>query len=261
MQAQGPQQSTVLPVGRVVVTLTGTGGEQLAARAQQTGWQVSLWPGLTFEPTDQAQELRELGSYSWLVLTSPQGVRSLTAGLAEQGLGPSALAGLRVAAVGEGTARPLAAWGRPADFLPTQADARTLAAELPVGLGDTVLHATGEDSRDQLQRGLEGRGAAYRRLELYRSCAVRYPTQARRDLRQADWVVVASGVVVRGLAEQLGPALPLLAMGQQTAAAARAAGFIRVVPAQTPSLDGILATLRGLAGPPQKGAAHCRPLG
>ncbi|MDO4264490.1 MAG: uroporphyrinogen-III synthase [Deinococcus sp.] len=236
-------------VGRAVVTLTGTGGEQLTARLRQAGWQAALWPGLTFRPTGQVGPLlrEEVKEADWVVLTSPQGVRSLILGLEE--LGAAALAAVKVAAVGEGTARPLAAWGRTPDFMPTQADARTLAAQLPAGAGERLLHVTGVDSRDHLQRGLQERGVLYRRLELYRSCAVSYSAQARRDLLAADWVVVGSGVAARGLAAQLGGGLPLLAMGSQTAAAARAAGFAQVVQAREPSLEGVLVTLAELVCP------------
>ncbi|WP_261664263.1 uroporphyrinogen-III synthase [Deinococcus sp. Marseille-Q6407] len=229
--------------GRIVVTLTGAGGQRLTRLARAAGWQAALWPGLTFVPTGRAEQLRNLGSYSWLALTSPQGARSLIQGLEELHLSPAALAGLRVAAVGEGTARPLARWGRSPDFVPGQADAHSLAAELPSRPGEQVLHVTGEGSRDRLQRGLADRGTIYRRLDLYRSQAVHYSAEARRDLTGADWVVVASGRAAAGLAEQLGTALPILAMGNQTAEAARAAGFARVRQAAEPSVEGLLAAL------------------
>lgn len=231
--------------GRVVVTLTGSGGTRLVALAQESGWQAALWPGLTFGPvTGGEAELAasKLDECRWLVLTSPQGARSLMASCEKLGLG-SALNRVQLAAVGEGTAQALADWGRAADFVPTQADARTLAAQLPIRTGERVLHVTGQDSRDRLGRDLGARGAVYRRVNLYRSCAAHFPPEARHDMQQADWVVVASGVAVRGLAAQLGTSLPLLAMGRQTAQAAAEAGFSRVQCAREPSVQGVLATL------------------
>ncbi|WP_189642162.1 uroporphyrinogen-III synthase [Deinococcus piscis] len=251
MQPESSERSLASPVGRVVVTLTGSGGKRLTALARCAGWQANLWPGLTFVPVqERVAELANLGHYRWLLLTSPQGVRSLIGGLADLGQGPEALLGLRVAAVGEGTAQHLAAWGRAADFVPAQADARTLAAQLPAQSGELILHVTGQDSRDQLRQGLKNRGLEYQRLALYRSCAVTYSAEARSDLLAADYVVVASGVAARGLAEQLGLGLPLLAMGEQTAQAARAVGFGWVEQAQSPSVEGLLRSLNSLAPRP-----------
>lgn len=240
-------QSGTAAARRVVVTLTGTGGEQMTAQARAAGWQAAHWPGLTFEPAGSAgtaQLTQALAEADWLLLTSPQGVKSLSRSLAALGLGPGALAGLGVAAVGEGTARPLMAWGRTPDFVPSRAQAEALAAELPARPGQQALHVTGEDSRESLGLSLERRGVQYTRLTLYRSVAATYSAEAQCDLQAADVVVVASGVVVRGLAEQLGTALTLLAMGRQTAQVARETGFGRVLLATDPSLAGVLATLR-----------------
>lgn len=232
---------------RVVVTLTGTGGEWLTVQARTLGWQAAHWAGLTFEAADKPAVLAThfaaaLAEADWLALTSPQGVRSL----AEVTPTPNAAklrAKLRVAAVGEGTARLLANWGCTVDFIPSRADARTLAAELPARAAERVLHITGTDSREHLGRGLTERGIGYQRLALYCSAPTLYSETVREAIQAADMVVVGSGVAVLGLVEQCGTGLPLLAMGQQTAQAALDAGFDQVTLAREPSLAGVLRTL------------------
>lgn len=228
---------------RVVVTLTGEGGRTLTHRAQALGWRASHWPGLTFVDVGQRAEVLEaLSAADWAALTSSQGVRALRRLLGEGAAGDGEWARVRVAAVGFGTALPLAEWGRPPDFVPSRAEARTLAAELPARPGQTVLHITGADSRDTLELGLARRGIAYQRAVLYRSQGAEFSGAARRDLQVAQCVVVGSAVAAQAL-RPLGAVLPLLAMGAQTAEAARALGFTRVAQAPQPSLDGVLAAL------------------
>ncbi|UFA50614.1 uroporphyrinogen-III synthase [Deinococcus radiophilus] len=230
---------------RVVITLTGRGGQEALRLARQAGWHASLWPGLTFEPTGEGGDraLLRLGDMDWLLLTSPQGTRSFQSRLERLGLGPEHLAGVQVAAVGEGTALGLSQWGRRADFVPSRADAQALAAELPALPGQVALHVTGEASSDVLERGLQERGVVYRRLNLYRTRPISYSPQAIHDLRAADWILLASGVAAQGVAQQVGTGLRVVAMGEQTAQAARQAGFTEVRVAAQPTLTALLAAL------------------
>ncbi|MFC6616852.1 uroporphyrinogen-III synthase [Deinococcus radiophilus] len=62
-------------------------------------------------------------------------------------------------------------------------------------------------------------------------------------MRAADWILLASGVAAQGVAQQVGTGLRVVAMGEQTAQAARQAGFTEVRVAAQPTLTALLAAL------------------
>lgn len=74
--------------------------------------------------------MKRLSGFSWLVLTSTEGVRCLSEVLRTAGLDARALAGLRIAAVGPATASALASLGVRADLVPQRYDTEHLAREL-----------------------------------------------------------------------------------------------------------------------------------
>ena len=78
-----------------------------------------------------AKALKELekGGYDWLVLTSPSGVRIFFEKLTELS-DIRALAGVKAAAIGQGSEKALRSFGIKADFVPSAYDAETLGREL-----------------------------------------------------------------------------------------------------------------------------------
>lgn len=74
--------------------------------------------------------MKRLSGFSWLVLTSTEGVRCLNEALRAADLDARALAGLRIAAVGPATASALASLGVRADLVPQRYDTEHLAREL-----------------------------------------------------------------------------------------------------------------------------------
>lgn len=228
---------------RVAVTRTREGGSGLTALLRDRGAQVLEVPLIRFAPTAHPAELhaqlRDLSGVSWLLLTSNQAVEALFTHLAALNLDARHLAGLRVAAVGPSTARSLAARGVRADFTPHTPGARHLGETLPAGPGEVTLHLTSQVAEDDLQRALEARGLPYRRAEAYRTEPADLSDAALEDLRAATVVTLASGSAARHLAALAGTAFTVAVMGPQTADAARAAGFQRVVVAAQPSLDAL----------------------
>ena len=91
-------------------------------------------------PLDAA--LDRIGSYDWIVFTSPTGVRLFFEKLAERRLDLRALAGCRFAVIGEGSRRELEARGIYADLIPEQYHAgalgQALAAECSRGRREDV---------------------------------------------------------------------------------------------------------------------------
>ena len=115
--------------------------------------------------------------------TSPNGVRELFARLRDSGRDARGLAGLRVAAIGPGTARAFAEHGVAADVVPERSVAEGMVealAELPV---ERALIARGSGGRDVLPDALRERGAHVDVLALYET--VPEPLDARRARSRA----------------------------------------------------------------------------
>ncbi|MFC4452265.1 uroporphyrinogen-III C-methyltransferase [Deinococcus sonorensis] len=229
----------------VAVTRTRDGASGLPDLLRTLGARVLEVPLIRFAPSAQPDEvqrrLRDLKGLDWLLLTSNQAVAALFEHLEAAGLDTRALAGVRLAAVGPSTARSLRERGLQADFVPGTPGARHLGSELPVLAGTRVLHLTSQLAEAELQQALEARGVAYDRLEAYRTEPAEPGQNELERLKGADVVTLASGSAARHLAELAGTDFTVAVMGPQTAEAAHALGFRRVVVAETPSLEALAA--------------------
>lgn len=224
------------------------GGGRLGELLRLQGAEVLSVPLIRFVPAPDPQALREglsdLRGVAWVLITSPQGAAALSGTL--ESLGPLPLSGVRLAAVGEATARELRAAGLDVAFVPSIATALALGRELPARPGQVALHLTSQLSENTLRGELQARGIAYRRLELYRTEPAVLNAAQRRSLAGVCAVTLASGSAARELAALAGPDLDprrlrVAAIGEQTAAAARALGFFSVTVAPHPSLEGLVA--------------------
>ena len=98
--------------------------------------------------------LERLSGYEWLALTSPAGVDAVWACLEGKGLDARALGGLKLAAIGPGTAKALSAHGLRADYVPQVYDAAHLGGR-PARPGPGA-HSPGGGGLPCLDRGPEG---------------------------------------------------------------------------------------------------------
>ena len=80
--------------------------------------------------TPLAQALDQLSSYDWIAFTSPSGVRIFFDQLLEAGKDLRAIAGVRFAALGQGTAKELLGRGFVADLVPVDATGEALGKAL-----------------------------------------------------------------------------------------------------------------------------------
>jgi len=179
------------------------------------GYAVVVRPLVEIEVVET--EPVDLDGYDWLVLTSATGAREL----ARRARGRPR----RVAAIGQATAD---AWGE-ADLVPGVSTQEGLLAELPRPAG-RVLFAGAEGARPLLAEELDADVVV-----LYRTVPV--VAEVAGDL-----AVVASPSAARALADA-NPALPVVSIGPETSAAARAAGLRVAAEAGTPDLDGLVAAL------------------
>lgn len=197
---------------RVLVTR-----EELVARVEALGHEAVLSDLIRIEPLgDEPVDAR---AYDWLAVTSRNGAHEL----ARRGVTAN-----RIAAIGPATADALRSHGLHVDLVAATHTQEGLRDELPPG---TVLLAAAEGARQDVL------DAAF--LPLYRTI------ELRPEPPQADVALLMSGSAARALAAT-GARLPVVAIGPQTGAEARAAGLDVAAVAATHDLDGLVEALASL---------------
>jgi uroporphyrinogen III methyltransferase/synthase len=204
----------------VVVTRPEAQAEPLAAELEALGHEVVRCPLIRVEPL--GDEPLDLSAYDWVVVTSANGAHELGRRLAE--------APRHFAAVGPGTADALRGHGYEPDLVPRVHTQDGLRDELPAGR--TLLAAAEGARRGVLDADF---------LPLYRT--VELAPEAPPD---GDVALLASPSAARALAAT-GARLPVVAIGPQTAAAAREAGLEVAAEAHTHDAAGLVAALACLA--------------
>ncbi|HOX24471.1 MAG TPA: uroporphyrinogen-III synthase [Candidatus Krumholzibacteria bacterium] len=244
---------------RILVTRASAQSAALRAALAARGAAVIECPLLRTEPLPSPAGPPDLGSFQWLVVTSPNGVRHLHDLLAAARPVASLPERLRIAAVGPGTAAALAEFGRTADLVPATATGAGLGEALrAAGLAPAsrVLRVRGDRASTEVDDALASVGASVVVLTVYRTLILPPPPAAaevvaRRDL---DAVVFASGSAVAGFAAAfpahgLGERVLAACLGPVTARAAAESGWRRLVVAEQPSAEGLAAILAGALGP------------
>ena len=195
---------------RVLVTR-----EELVARVEALGHDAVFCELIQVESL--GDEPVDAGSYDWLLVTSRNGADEL----ARRGVTAN-----RIAAIGPATAEALESHGLHVDLVPATHTQEGLRDALPEG---SALLAAAEGARQDVI------DADF--LPLYRTI------ELRPDPPEADLALLMSGSAARALAAT-GARLPVVAIGPQTAAEARAAGLEVVAVAATHDLEGLVEAVR-----------------
>ena len=241
---------------RVLVTRARERAAGLVDALHELGAQVLVVPLLATEPiiapagiAAAAQALAGAPAPRWAVFTSATAVRLVTGVL-----DGSALASAGVAAVGDETAAALRRAGVVPDVVPEGTSAAALALAMTrLGIrGAHVWFPCAEAAGEVLPRRLRAQGAEVQVQPIYRTVM---PDDAPRRLGAAlrdglDAITLTSGSTARHLVAALGdnrvPAGTAIAcIGEQTAAAARAAGLRVDVVAALQSNAGLVAAIAG----------------
>jgi len=195
---------------RVLVTR-----EELVARVESLGHDAVFCELIRVEPL--GDEPVDASGYDWLLVTSRNGAREL----ARRGVVAN-----RIAAIGPATAEALRSHGVHVDLVAAIHTQEGLRDELPDG---TRLLAAAEGARrDVLEADF---------LPLYRT------VELRPEVPEAELALLMSGSAARALAAA-GARMPVVAIGPQTAAEARAAGLDVAAVATTHDVDGLVEALR-----------------
>ena len=235
----------------VVVTRAREQASGLRARLESLGAEVIELPAIEIEPVEFV--LPELASVRWLVVTSANGVDAFfDRGLAPDGLDARALGGVKVAAIGPGTAGALAARGIAADLVPEKFVAESLVDAFPdpaLGSSTRVVIARAETARDVLPDGLRARGYDVDVLSVYRTVQATPDdaTSARVRAGDVDAITFTSSSTVTNLCDVLGavpePQPLVVSIGPVTSETARARGLRVDIEADPHTIDGVIAAL------------------
>ena len=233
----------------IVVTRAREQASELRTKLEALGAEVIELPTIEIAPVDFT--LPELTGYEWIVFTSVNGVRAFF----ERGLDPAghdarALAGLRVAAIGPGTARELQRRGVRADLVPERFVAESLLEAIadPVASG-RVLLARAEQARDVLPDGLATRGYTVDVLAVYRTRSATPDPSAVARVRagDVDAITFTSSSTVDNFCAAVGdlpdPQPLVVSIGPVTSATAVGHDLRVDAEATEHTIDGLVATL------------------
>lgn len=225
---------------RIVVTRATAMPGTLGALLRSRGADVIEAPSTEIEALDATEidaAVRELASYSWLVLTSATGVRFFREAIARCGLDARALAFTSLAVIGPSTAKALGEMGLQPDLVPERFVAESLLEAMKRAdnvTGERILIATAEDGRSVLPNGLRELGAEVHVVPMYRSRVITAgqdveELRAAVDSGDVDAVTFTSASAVTGFVAQVGRdrarAVRAISIGPVTSDAARAAGI------------------------------------
>lgn len=242
---------------RVVVTRAREQASQFTGRLRELGADVLEIPTIRLEAPTRRENivdaLLELHAYDWLVFTSANGVDKFFEYFFRQFNDLRDIGGVRIAAVGPGTAAKLKGLHLQVDVMPDESLGASIAEALSKfesveNLRICLLRA--EVANPDLPRALETMGAIVDDIGLYRTVAEtsdRGNASARFLEDGADWILFTSASTVEHFDSRFDlarsvkqfPQLKLASIGPETSKRLIAAGVQPAVEASAHTLDGL----------------------
>ena len=182
-----PNRSTRRPLagGRILVSRAKKQAGALSSALRELGCQVieipfiEIRPPRSYRPLDTA--LGELARYEWLILTSVNGVEALFERLGKKRMPASALAHLKIAAIGPATKKAIEQRGLRVSVTPKEYVAESVVSALRRRVDNKrVLLVRARVARDVIPRELRNAGAQVEVVEAYETVA---PAASARRLR------------------------------------------------------------------------------
>lgn len=206
---------------------------------------IEIGPPADWAPVDAA--LAHVEDYQWLVFSSSNGVRALFERLQFLRGDLRAVARVKLAAIGPGTAEELARYELHADLVPDEHRAETLAEALATQPpGTRFLLARASRGREVLAEQLTAAGAIVEQVVVYSSADVVAPDAAVAQTLESgriDWITVTSSAIARSLVRLFGPALGrarLASISPITSQTLRELGWTPTVEAREYTMDGLV---------------------
>ncbi|WP_433436747.1 uroporphyrinogen-III synthase [Nonomuraea sp. CA-141351] len=216
---------------------------------------ISVEPPRTPQQMDRAIKGLVTGRYEWVAFTSANAVKAVREKFEEYGLDARAFAGLKVAAVGDATARALVEFGVKPDLLPSgEQSSEGLVAEWPpydsmLDPINRVLLPRADISTDTLVAGLTELGWECDDVTAYRTVRAAPPPAPIREAIKGggfDAVLFTSSSTVRnlvGIAGKPHNVTVIAVIGPQTAKTAEEFGLRVDVMADKPSASALAAAV------------------
>ncbi|MGH9226744.1 MAG: uroporphyrinogen-III C-methyltransferase [Acidimicrobiales bacterium] len=240
-------------LGRRIVLCRAAGQlSALTARLRRLGAEAVEVPTIEIaDPADGSAALvgaaATVGSYDWLVLTSPNAVDRFFAHLRDA----RALGDAKVAAIGPGTAAALAARGVVTDLQPETSVAESLVEALGRGPGQVLLPQAAA-ARPVVADGLRANGWTVTAVEAYGTRPITPPPDLLAAAAKADAIAFTSSSTVENYVAAAGvDAVPpaVVCIGPITADTARRLGLTVTATAEQHDLDGLVSALAATLRP------------
>ncbi|GAB6165599.1 uroporphyrinogen-III C-methyltransferase [Thermostilla marina] len=207
---------------------------------------IDVVPPPDWAPVDET--VAHIDRFDWLVFSSANGVNYFLGRLLEIGRDVRCLAGLRIAAIGPGTAAALERFGLHADLVPATYRAENLAQAVAdrQGRRGRALLVRASRGRDTLPTMLSSAGLEVEQVVAYQSVDVTAadPEVLRLlELGAIDWVTVTSSAIARSLVRLFGERLRgtrLAAISPLTGEVLRELGYPPAVEARTYTMEGLV---------------------
>lgn len=240
------------PLHGVKIGVTGTKSitRKLRDRLEELGAEVTEMDYSTLVPYQENRMLEEVlervSEYPWAVFTSPNGVDIFFDYLKKLKLDIRALADLKFAVIGTGTAAALEKRGIYPAYLPEKYDVESLAKGLcqMVRKEEKLLILRAEQGSEILTEVLDAAGMTYTDVKIYDILVDEEKRRiANEKVQEMDFITFASGSGVRGFMEN-GGTIPegtkAVCIGTSTRKMLKKYGDYEKITAETFNVDGVV---------------------
>lgn len=188
---------------RVLVTGSRSMVERLSPLLKEEGAEAISFSLIRTEPMETpafAQAMEEIDSYTWIVLTSANGVECFFERLKMMRKDIRDFQGVHFAVIGDGTKKVLESHGIYSELIPTAYSSKDMAAAMVPHMKpeDRVLLLRAEEANAVLPEALEAAGIAHTCVSLYHTVVdTRKADELSRLIPTVDYVTFASSSAVR----------------------------------------------------------------
>ena len=230
---------SALPLSGVSIAVTRPKERagRLTRMLRDAGAEVISCPCIATEVL--TEPLPSLSGFDWTVFTSVTGVDALFSKLNSEGRDIRELGNAKISAIGPATADALSSHGLRVDFMPSVYDGKHLALGLSERADGAVLLLRALEGSPDLTGVLAERGVNFREAALYKTGYLKI--EIPDDL---DMAVFTSASTVRAFsscaAESCFVSAKAVCIGEQTALAAKDAGFASIFTASSATLPALV---------------------
>lgn len=234
---------------KIVITRAKDQSQSLVRSLRELGGQVLAVPAIEIVPPSDGYEAlanaaKNVSGYDWLVFTSSNAVQRFFQFLHDA----RDLAGVKVAAIGDGTAKEVAQFNIIADLVPPRFVAESLVAVFPAGPG-RVLLPRAKVARDVIPAQLAKMGWQVDVVEAYRTETPSLDEALEEEIANSDAITFTSSSTVSNFLSRYGSrCLPsrVVSIGPVTTRTLEQLGVQGVSTATVHNLDGLLEVIVGL---------------